>query len=156
MTQEAHQPDRRQPPDRRKEDYDTLDQKIDERFNALTDRLARFISKALVGFGVLGIACALGLFGFGLVLHREARIANDIQKQRKATIMRSCKEQNMAHDKTFGKLILLSKQDENQRKTEAGKQEVRRRRDVTLGLIDALAPRQDCASLVAKAVEEEA
>lgn len=155
MTDDSYSPERRNPPDRRKEDYATLDQKIDERFNALTDRLARFISKALWGFAILGIACAIGLFGFGLVLHREALNADNIQKQRKATIMRSCREQNVAHDKTYNKLIFLAKQDEDQRTTEAAKQEVRRRRDVTLGLIDALAPRQNCVMLVTQAVEKE-
>lgn len=152
---DSHIPDRRRPPDRRKEDYDQLDQKIDERFNGLTTRLARFISKALWGFAVLGIACAIGLFGFGVVLHREGLNANEIQKQRKATILRACNEQNDQHDDTYNQLVALAKADEAQRKTEAGKREVRRRRDVTLALIDALAPHQNCKKLVTDAVTKE-
>lgn len=153
MTEDEQPLDRRKSP-RRKEEYDVLDKKIDKRFDALTARLARFIVKALVGFTVLGVACAVGLLGFGIVLHRQGSAADDIQQQRKEAIRRTCTEQNDRHDETYSKLIDAAKTDEDQRTTEAGKQEVRRRRDVTLALIDALAPHQNCDDMVNAATKE--
>src|SRR5213080_3383907 len=125
-------PDRRRPPDRRKDDVDALDQKLDERFGELRDRLSRFIRLATMGFAIVGIACALGLFGFGLVLKREHKNATDIQEQRKNFVLTSCDEQNKRHDQTYNQLIAAAAVDESKRKTEAAKAEVRRRRDVTL------------------------
>jgi hypothetical protein len=148
-------PDRRQPATegRREEDVDALDKKLDSKFGVLRDRLERFIRRATLGFAVLGIACAVGLFGFGLVLKRETENSDDIQAQRKNFVEQSCKEQNERHDKTYSALVAAAAADEAKRTTEAAKAEVRRRRDVTLGLIDALAPKQDCAKLIEQATE---
>lgn len=145
--------DRRKPPDRRKGDVEVLDKKLDERFGELRDRLSRFIIKATAGFAVLGVACAVGLFGFGLVLSRQHDTTQDIQHQRKTTIYTQCKQQNDRNKHTKDALIAGAAVDIAKRKTEAAKAEVRRRRDVTLGLIDALAPHQNCEALIAKSVK---
>lgn len=156
-------------PDRRRHGYSELEEKLDNHAQDLEDRLQRFITKALVGFAVIGLTSALSIFGFGLVLSEQAKTsdrlaelvienkktADAIQRQRETSIREDCQHTNKRHDDTFAKLILLSKQDENSRKTQAGKIEVRRRRDVTLGLIEALAPKQDCEKLVRNALGKE-
>lgn len=158
-------------PDRRQNTYEDLEkalnQKLDEHIEAhekalekhekaltehaerLEDRLSRFFSKALVAFAVIGMISAISIFGFGVVLR-------EFQNQRKAFVRITCEDQNERHDNTTDKLTKLAQADIDSRKTEAGKEEVRRRRDVTIGLIDALAPHQDCDALVEQAINESA
>jgi hypothetical protein len=153
--EEAMSPDRRQLPERRKEDYDKLDKKLDERFDKLTKRLADFIKQATIGIAIVGIACAVALTGYGFLLRAQHDTTQLIQDQRRAAILNSCTEQNERNAKTSQALIEGAALDISKRKTEAAKNEVRRRRDVTLGLINALAPKQDCGKLVAAAVKED-
>lgn len=86
---------------------------------------------------LIGVTSTLGLVGYGFALA-------EIQSQR----LEVCVDGNTRHDNTSAQLVKLAAEDEAQRKTEAAKAEVRRRRDVTLGLIDALAPHRDCDELV--------
>ena len=59
----------------------------------------------------------------------------------------ACKDQNMRHDATTKSLIDAAAIDADKQDTQAGKLEVQRRRDVTIGLIDAIAPTQDCSKI---------
>lgn len=106
-------------------------------FAELKEELHHFFRRMFIVVAIIGITSTLGLVGYGFALR-------EIQQQR----LEVCRNNNSRHDNTYAKLIALSAVDEAERKTEAGKAEVRRRRDVTLGLIDALAPHIDCAKVV--------
>jgi len=95
MTSESNipDPDRRTLPDRRKAEYDALDAKIDKRFDILTDRISRWIKKCIVGGAVLGLGCALGLLGLGLVVKL-------VQDQRLSVLVTSCQNTNERNKKT--------------------------------------------------------
>lgn len=86
---------------------------------------------------LIGVTSTLGLVGYGFALR-------EIQQQR----LEVCMANNKRHDDTYKALTAAAADDEAKRKTEAGKTEVRRRRDVTLGLIDLLAPKIDCSKAV--------
>lgn len=163
-------------PDRRQHTYDELAKRLDEHIEkhekALEeqakehdkaikqyaqhseDRLSRFFSKALIAFAVIGLISAGSLFGFGVVLQNQSEASDDIQTQREESIRTACEDTNKRHDDTSAQLVMLADADEAKRKTEAGKAEVRRRRDVTLALIDAISPHQDCDKLVAESVKD--
>lgn len=124
---------RRDFPTERRKGFKELAENIDTHAEALDRRLETFIKKATLGFAIVGVSSAVGLAGFGVVLHEfQQDNTND------------CLKQNARHDDTSNQLIALAKVDEDARKTEAEKLEVRRRRDVTLALIDALAPKEKC------------
>ncbi len=106
-------------------------------YSELKNELRHFFKRIWLVVIVIGATSTLALVGYGFALA-------EIQAQR----LEVCRDQNDRHDNTANKLIELAAQDEMQRKTEAGKAEVRRRRDVTLGLIDALSPHRDCSKVV--------
>lgn len=82
---------------------------------------------------LIGVVCTVALGGFGYLLR-------DQQQDDKAR----CENQNTRHDNAISALIAGSNQDQLNAKTEAARVEIRRRRDVTIGLIDYLAPKTDC------------
>lgn len=155
------------PPERRKE-YTGLEERLDTHAEVLEKRLSRFIIKALLAFAAIGLLTAVALFGFGLVLDKQSSTADrltavveanrqtaiEIQNQRKDSIRSACELTNKRHNDTTKALIIGAGADINSRKTEAGKKEVRRRRDVTLGLINALVPKQNCDALVERSVKK--
>lgn len=73
-----------------------------------------------------------------------ARATTDIQASRSEAIRRACEDQNKKNKDTSDRLTALAQADINNAKTRAAKTEIRRRRDVTLALIDALAPSENC------------
>lgn len=123
-------------PDRRKHTYEELEVKLDAYINKIETRLSRWLRRGLIAFAIIGVACVVALAGFGIVLRQ-------IQQQR----YDFCVSQNERRTNTTATLVAAAKEDEDDRKTEAGKAEVRRRRDVTLGLIQAIAPNQDCSAI---------
>lgn len=124
-------------PDRRKNTYEGLANRLDAHIQRIEDRLSHRFRGMLVAFSLIGVTSTLALIGFGLVLA-------EIQDQR----YQVCTDSNTRAANTKTKLTELAAEDEASRKTEAGKAEVRRRRDVTLGLIDALQPTLDCDEVV--------
>ena len=74
-------------------------------------------------------------------------VVHDGQNTQEA-IVRECQVTNQRHDDTYKSLVDAAAIDEDNAKTGAAKAEVRRRRDVTLALIDALAPKRDCDNLI--------
>lgn len=149
-------------PDRRKTTYADLEKKIDEHAEHLEERISNWIRRGLVAYAIIAFFCTVALIGFGFVLAEQQdtsdqlatlvdqneQTAKDIQQQRADSTRISCENTNQRNVNTSAQLTALSKADEDQRKTEAGKKEVRRRRDVTLSLIDALSPVQNCDYLV--------
>lgn len=64
--------------------------------------------------------------------------------QIQAGINDTCKQTNVRHDATLNALKVGSDKDIHDAPTEVAKDEVRRRRDVTIALINAVAPKQKC------------
>lgn len=95
-------------PDRRIEErrdisphQEYLEERLHEFFDLVQARLRRFFAKCLMIFAVLGISCAAGLLGFGIVLSKQGNITDSvaaqnaaIQAQRYDTALSSCNETN--------------------------------------------------------------
>lgn len=124
-------------PDRRKNTYDQLEGHLDERLDKIEERVAKWLRRGLYAFAIVGITSTVALGGFGYVLRA-------VQIQR----YELCVEQNAEHDNTESQLRAAAAIDEFAAKTEAAKAEIRRRRDVTIELIDALAPKRNCRDTV--------
>lgn len=130
-------------------------------------RLRRFFKGAIIAMSIIGVAVTVSLFGFGIVLREQQQTADqlaalvkqnqqfakDIQKQRKDAIIESCTAQNVRHDGATKALIDGSDIDQENAPNAAARKEIRRRRDVTIALLDALAPVEDCQKKAAEAVQ---
>jgi hypothetical protein len=106
-------------------------------YNQLKKELHHFFSRILVVVAIIGITSTAGLFGFGFVLR-------EIQLQREE----ACLDQNLRHDNALTALRMGSDEDIANAPNEAAKDEIRRRRDVTITLIEAVAPELDCGKIV--------
>jgi hypothetical protein len=134
-------------PDRRKNTYEDLEKKLDGHIDQIEEKFDRWFRRGLIIIALIGLCCAAALGGVYLVLGEVAETRRDFTRSQ-------CEAQNKHNRDTSAQLTALALQDEKERKTEEAKEEVRRRRDVTLALIDALAPEQDCDYLVKLAVGE--
>lgn len=108
-------------------------------------RLASVLNYAVYGIVVL---LAGGLVWAFVVNGSQTA---EIQSQRERNIRESCEAQNRRHDGTIGVLDRLIAQ----RAKSASPAEVRQMRSsraYTVLLIDALAPHQDCADVVARSL----
>lgn len=103
----------------------------------LRKELHHFFRKIWIVVILIGVTSVGGLAGFGYLLHKT-----------RETSLQRCENINARHDNAIYALIAGSNKDQQNAKTEAGKAEIRRRRDVTIGLIDALAPKSDCSDPV--------
>jgi len=113
-------------PDRRVH-VDVVAEKVETDF-------VHFYRKALLGIAIIGLTSAVALGGFAYVLREQN------QAQTKA-----CENRNERHDNAINALVTGSNIDQQNAPTEAAKAEIRRRRDVTISLIDAIAPKVDCS-----------
>lgn len=120
-------------PDRRKNTYEELEKRLDAHIGQIEKRVESWVRRGLIAFAVIGLCCTLALLGFGYLLRNEAN-----------TAQRLCDNQNKRHDNAITVLMVGSDQDQANAPTEAAKAEVRRRRDVTVGLLDSVAPKVDC------------
>lgn len=102
-------------------------------YDKLKEELRQFFHRIWVVVILIGVVCTLGLSGFGYLLREQQQGA-----------LERCQNQNIRHDNAISALIEGSNQDQLSAKTEAARVEIRRRRDVTVGLIDAIAPKTDC------------
>lgn len=154
-------------PDRRKNTYEQLEERLDTHIGEIEKQFSRWFVRGLIAFAIIGIACAVSLVGFGIVLNEVSDTADQvqaqtaankataaqIQQQRQDSIKTECERTNKRHDGAESALVQGSNQDQANAKDAAARKEIRRRRDVTLALLDALAPHQDCEALVAEAVK---
>lgn len=140
MNEEETKPrfERRTPPDRRKEDFEQLNKRIDERFEKLTERLARFITKALIAFAIIGITSAVAIGGFGLVLGK-------IKDTRKDFVFDTCTAQNKRNSNTVKAFNEEAKRIKKIYPAQAG--QIDQSVKSNLRLINTLAPKQDCKRL---------
>jgi hypothetical protein len=84
--------------------FDELSEELERHANRIEERLHRFFSRALIAFAVLGIASAVGLLGFGIVLKKQARVSQQIQQQRFEVQVENCVQQNIRHDNVIAKI----------------------------------------------------
>lgn len=153
-------------PDRRKNTYLALEAKVNEYFDEVEARLNRFFIKALFIFATIGLTSAIALLGFGLLLG-DQRDTNDklekqvqtnrrlglaIQDQRRNFISDSCREQNRRNRNAKKALRTEAAIDQRNAPPEA-RSEIRRRRDVTLELIDSMAPIKNCQRQVSEGLK---
>lgn len=153
-------------PDRRKNTYEELEKKLDGHITEIENRFQRWFVRGLIAFSIIGVATTVALVGFGIVLneqketsdqlqalvHQNQQFALDIQQQRRDTVFNSCTSTNERNKATQAALKKGSDEDIKNAPTEAAKQEIARRRDVTIAIINAVLPVQDCESLVKEAV----
>lgn len=126
----------------RREGYAELGQQLQAHADRIEDRLHAFFLKALIAFAVIGLTSAIALFGFGYTI-------NQLRDTRQDFTRTTCVSQNEKHDNTTKGLNAAAQHDiDHAKELGLNPEEVARRRDVTLGLIDLLAPHQDCEYLV--------
>lgn len=105
-------------------------------FKVLKDEIHHFFRKVWVVVLLIGMTCVVTLFVFGHLLRQPDQAA-----------LERCQNQNTRHDNAISALISGSNQDQLNAKTEEARAEIRRRRDVTITLIDAIAPKEaDCSN----------
>lgn len=147
--------------------YDDANKALGRHIEANDKRLRKFFIGALIACSIIGLATAAALVGFGIVLDEQQNTADqlarivrqnkqftiDIQQQRRDSILESCKAQNERHDGSVDALVKGSNEDQKNADSEAARKEIRRRRDVTIALLDALAPVENCEEKVKQAVK---
>ena len=124
---------RLQIPDRRKNTYDALEVHVDQEIGKIRDQFHHWFVRGLIAFAVIGVAVTVALAGFGYLLKKESD-----------TNRRLCENQNIRHDNGTTVLMVGSNQDQENAPNEAARAEIRRRRDVSLGIIDMVAPKVNC------------
>jgi hypothetical protein len=152
----------------RRKGYAELGEQLDAHADRLASRLHGFILKGTIAFAIIGLMTTLALIGFEVVLREQQhnsnqlkalvasnkRFVNDIQRQRRDSIIDSCTAQNKRHDGAVGALNKGAAHDIAHHKElglRAG--EIERRKAVTIALLDALQPVQDCNKLVRDSVQ---
>lgn len=148
-------------PERRVESFRSLEAFHEEMLDELSQhaerieaRLRRFFFRALLAFAVIGVTSAGALFGFASVLRAYNDVGSQIQNQRKAYVRETCQDTNDKHRKAVSALVTGSSADIAAATSEAEKNDIRRRRDVTLALLDAIAPVQNCQAQASDAVQK--
>ena len=176
---EEHLPDRRKHGYRELEEkleahVEELREEHQKAIRQIEARFAKRYRGMLIAFSIIGLTSALALAGFGILLDRQGeqqdqlkiqqtqlasvveantQLALDIQQQRKDSIRATCQAQNDRHDATTASLIKEAGEDIANAPTAEAKEEIRRRRDVTLGLIDLVQPVENCDERVSDAVK---
>lgn len=155
-------------PERRK-GYAQMEENLQTHAEEIEEQLRRFIRNAMIAFAIVGLCCAAGILGFGLVLREQGhqqdqikslavknhQITTEIQKQRATTVRENCEAVNKRHDTTIKLLIAAAKLEEKNSPTEEAKQAVRQRRMNDTTFIDSILPTQDCEKLVRIALGKE-
>jgi len=97
--------DQRQNPDRRAAGWHTeLTEELTAYADRIDERLRRFYSRALGAFAVMGIACAVALVGFGVVVDAQKTTTESIQSQRYDALLQNCLDTNVRHDNAINKI----------------------------------------------------
>jgi hypothetical protein len=120
-------------PDRRKHGYVELEEKLDTHAHRLEARFERWLKLGLIAFTIMAMTSVVSLVGFGIIL-----------KQQHNEIIERCVNQNHRHDNAISALIQGSNEDQLNNKDTVAREEIQRRRDVTIALLDNLAPKTNC------------
>lgn len=148
-------------------EYDDPNRLLNEHIENNDERLRKVFKGGLIVLTIIGLAVTVSLIGFGFTLRAQQNTADqleklvksnqdfakEIQDQRRESILSSCRAQNARNSATKNALTAGSDEDIRNAPTVAAREEVERRRDVTLALIDALAPPEDCDEAVKRAVQ---
>lgn len=126
-------------PDRRKNTYEELEKRLDHHLEIIEDRFERWFRRGLIAFAVMALCCFAALFGFAINLH-------EIKSNRELFVREACEQTNGRHDQTLARFEEAAA--EGKRKHPELAQEIEESRDSNIGIIEALAPHQDCDYLV--------
>jgi hypothetical protein len=138
--------------------YKQLEERINAHAADVRRRFHRWFILSLVAGALMGLSTGAGLIGFSIILKKQGRAAQvqkkttqEIQQQRRNSIFSNCTDQNERHDKTSARLIAAMNKAIEQHPEQ--RERIRQSSQVSLGLIDALVPKQDCAAVVRKATQ---
>jgi hypothetical protein len=97
--------ERRTVADRREQGWhEELKEELTAHADRIETRLRRFYSRALGAFAVMGIACAVALVGFGVVLDAQKTTTQTIQSQRYDALLSNCLDTNVRHDNVIKRI----------------------------------------------------
>ena len=138
-----------------------LDLESRERVEALEVRYHDFQRRSLIGQAIVGVAVVLALILGGINQQQQSNrseetreLALQIQTERKRNIGGACRDQNLRNRTTIATLDQLLRRMQADPKVSADrKAQAKTSRQGTVLLIDALAPVQDCADLLQRAVQ---
>lgn len=102
-------------------------------YKVLKGEIHHFFFRIWIVLILIGLVCTVALAGFGYLLYEQQQ-----------TALERCQIMNTRHDNATNALIAGSNEDQLNAKTAEARVEIRRRRDVTLALIDAISPKTDC------------
>jgi hypothetical protein len=130
--------------------YRELENRLTEHTEAVAKRFHRWFIISLVAFSVIALTSAAGLVGFGVLLKQQGHTTHAIQKQRTETVLRTCEDQNRRNESTT-QAVLRRYRVERAKANPARRARLRDSVQFTLGLINALAPEQNCSEAVKEA-----
>jgi hypothetical protein len=134
--------------------YQELEDKLTKHAEGIEKKLHGWLVKGLAIVGFIALCTAIALVGFGVVLSKQSDTQQSFKDTRKAFVRDSCVAQNKRHDKTIKKLDKLYNPAFKRAKTVKRQKKLSQSRQGTIGLIDALAPKQDCEKLALVSVGE--
>lgn len=134
--------------------YQELEDKLSEHAKGIEGKLHRWLVRGLVIIGFIALCVVVALVGFGVVLSQLTDTQTSFKETRKAFVRDSCTAQNKRHDKTIKKLDKLYGPAFARANTVKRQKRLQQNRQATIGLIDALAPKQDCDKLALVSVGE--
>lgn len=118
-------------PDRRKNTYEQLEDRLDQHIDEIEGHLQKWIRRGLIAFSIIGVTCTLAVGGYGIVLRA-------IQNQRRE----ACLAQNQRHNATLAalnKIVIDAIRDNPDQAPE-----IRKSVKANVQLINALAPKVNC------------
>lgn len=131
--------------------YNELKRNIKDMAQKNEDRLHRWLVRGLIAFGIVGLSSTAAIIGMAIVVHNQKNVTNSIQAQRRNTILGNCQDQNRRHDRTLARLAKAEKDAEAKANTLQQRMKIRNGTEVSIGLIDSLAPHQNCERVVREA-----
>lgn len=132
--------------------YKELEDKLNAHAEDIRKRFRRWLILGFVAFACVGLTSSVALVGFGYLLSKQGETTNEIQEQRKASIRASCEDQNTRHNSTTDGIRRAMRFAIKQHPGRAA--QIKQNTQVSIGLIDLLAPYQDCVALVKRATTE--
>lgn len=130
--------------------YRELEAMLNNHAEAIEKKFHRWFVRGLIAFGIMAMGVALGLVGYGILLHKQNNVIHAFKGTRKAFVRDSCEAQNKRHDATIARLDQGLAQAKKQHPERV--RQIQQSRKFTIGLIDSLAPKQDCKKLAAVSV----
>jgi hypothetical protein len=134
--------------------YQELEDKLSKHAKGIEEKLHRWLVRGMIILGCMALCTIIALVGFGVVLSQQSDTQASFKNTRKAFVRDSCAAQNKRHDKTIKKLGKLYGPAFARAKTTERKKRLLQNREATIGLIDALAPKQNCDKLALVSVGE--